>query len=34
MTLTMTINDHLVELGVLGNNKDKAIQRVGARLVE
>jgi len=34
MTLTMTINDHLVELGVLRNNKDKAIQRVGARLVE
>lgn len=34
MTLTMTINDHLVELGVLGNNKDTAIQRVGARLVE
>jgi len=30
----MTINDHLVELGVLRNNKDKAIQRVGARLVE
>lgn len=34
MTLTMTINDHLVELGVLGDQKDKAIQRVGARLVE
>jgi hypothetical protein len=34
MTLTMTINDHLVELGVLGNQKDKAIQRVGAKLVE
>jgi hypothetical protein len=30
----MTINDHLVELGVLGDQKDKAIQRVGARLVE
>jgi hypothetical protein len=34
MTLTMTINDHLVELGVLGDQKDKAIQRVGAKLVE
>ena len=34
MTLTMTINDHLVELGVLGDQKDRAIQRVGARLVE
>ena len=34
MTLTMTINDHLVELGVLGDQKDKAVQRVGARLVE
>ena len=34
MTLTMTINDHLVELGVLVNNQDKAIQRVGATLVE
>lgn len=34
MTLTITINDHLVELGVLENNKDTAIQRVGARLVE
>ena len=34
MTLTMTINDHLVELGVLVNNQDKAIQRVGATLIE
>lgn len=34
MTLTMTINDHLVELGTLVNNEDKAVQRVGARLVE
>jgi hypothetical protein len=30
----MTINDHLVELGVLGNQEDTAVQRVGARLVE
>ena len=34
MTLTMTINDHLVELGTLVGNEDKAAQRVGARLVE
>ena len=34
MTLTMTINDHLVELGVLGDQQDKAVQRVGAGLVE
>ena len=34
MTLTMTINDHLVELGTLTSNEDRAVQRVGARLVE
>jgi hypothetical protein len=34
MTLTMTINDHLVELGSLSSNEDTATQRVGARLVE
>ena len=34
MTLTMTINDHLVELGTLVSNEDRAAQRVGARLVE
>ena len=31
---TATINDQLVELGVLGNQKDKAIQRKGAHLVD
>ena len=34
MTTTMTINDRLVELGVLGNQKDKTIQRAGAMLVD
>ena len=34
MTLTMTMNDHLVELGTLVGNEDRAAQRVGARLVE
>ena len=34
MTTTMTINDHLVELGSLKHNKDKAPQRVGARLID
>ena len=34
MTLTMTIKNHLVELGTLAGNEDKAAQRVGARLVE
>jgi hypothetical protein len=34
MTTTMTINDHLVELGTLVGNEDRAAQRVGARLVE
>lgn len=30
----MTINDHLVELGSLVDNKEQSVQRVGARLVE
>lgn len=34
MTTTMTINDHLVKLGTLVGNEDRAAQRVGARLVE
>jgi len=34
VTLTMTINDHLVELGSLVDNKEQSVQRVGARLVE
>jgi len=34
MTLTMTMNDHLVELGTLVSNENRAAQRVGARLVE
>jgi hypothetical protein len=34
MTTTMTMNDRLVELGVLGDQKDKAIQRKGAGLVD
>ena len=34
MTTTMTINDHLVELGTLVGNEDRAAQRVGARLVD
>jgi hypothetical protein len=34
MTLTMTINDHLVELGTLIGNTNKATQRVGTRLVD
>lgn len=33
-TPTMTLNDRLVELGVLGDQKDKAIQQTGARIVE
>lgn len=33
-TGTMTLNDLLVELGSLGDNKDTAPQRVGARLVQ
>ena len=31
---TATINDQLVELGVLGNQKDTAIQRKGAHLID
>lgn len=34
MTLTMTVNDHLVELGSLVDNQATSVQRVGARLVE
>jgi len=34
MTLTMTINDHLVELGSLVDNQEQSVQRVGARLVD
>ena len=34
MTTTMTMNDRLVELGVLKNQQDKAIQRKGAELVD
>ena len=34
MTTTKTINDRLVELGVLGDQKDKAIQRKGAVTVD
>lgn len=33
-TTTATINDRLVELGVLGDQKDKAIQQAGAMQVE
>lgn len=33
-TTTPTINDQLVELGVLGNQKDKSIQRAGAEMIE
>ena len=32
-TTTMTLNDRLVELGVLGDQKDKTIQQKGATLV-
>lgn len=32
-TTAMTINDHLVQLGVLGDQKNKAIQQKGATLV-
>jgi hypothetical protein len=30
----MTINDHLVQLGVLGDQKDKSIQRIGAVIID
>ena len=33
MTTTLTLNDRLVELGVLGDQKDTAIQRKGAILI-
>jgi hypothetical protein len=33
-TTAITINDRLVELGVLGDQKDKAIQQTGARIVK
>jgi hypothetical protein len=33
-TTMMTLNDHLVELGTLEDNKETAPQRVGARLVQ
>jgi hypothetical protein len=33
-TTAMTINDQLVELGVLGDQKDKSIQRIGAVTVD
>jgi hypothetical protein len=34
MTTTMTINDQLVELGSLVDNKETAVQRVGANLID
>jgi hypothetical protein len=34
MTLTLTLNDQLVELGGLTTNTETAVQRVGARLIE
>jgi hypothetical protein len=34
MTTTMTVNELLVELGSLAENKDVSIQRVGARRIE
>lgn len=34
MTLTMSIKDHLVELGTLVDNQEQSVQRVGARLIE
>ena len=34
MPLTMTVEEHLVELGSLVDNKEQSVQRVGARLVE
>lgn len=33
-TATQTINDQLVELGVLGNQENKAIQRIGAVTID
>ena len=34
MTTEITINDRLVELGVLGNQEDRTVQRKGAEQVE
>lgn len=34
MTQTMTLNDQLVELGVLITNEDVSVQRVGARMID
>jgi len=34
MTTTMTINDQLVELGTLVDNKSKEVQRTGALLIQ
>jgi hypothetical protein len=34
MTTTLTMNDRLVELGVLGDQQDKSIQRAGADMIE
>jgi len=34
MTITMTVNDRLVELGTLIDNTDTAIQRAGAEMIE
>ena len=34
MTTTLTLNDHLVELGSLSNNQDVSMQCVGARAIE
>ena len=33
-TATLSLNDRLIQLGVLGDQKDKAIQRKGATLVD
>ena len=33
-TATLSLNDRLVQLGILGDQKDKAIQRKGATLVD
>jgi hypothetical protein len=33
-TATLSLNDRLIQLGVLGDQKDKAIQQTGARIVE
>jgi hypothetical protein len=33
-TATLSLNDRLIQLGILGDQKDKAIQQTGARIVE